>query len=157
VTAALDAAVFKECLLGWVETLHAREPDMIAIDGKTSRRSHARRKGRLPLHTVSAWATRQRLVLGREAVVEKSNEIPAIPLLLQRLELTGALVTIDAMGTRSPKPSSTAAETTCCRSSASRGASATAIRGRMHRVGGPRGCREGGSPGRFRLDYLVCL
>jgi predicted transposase YbfD/YdcC len=100
VIAALDATVFKECFLAWVETLRAREPDMIAIDGKTSRRSHARSKGRLPLHTVSAWATRQRLVLGQEAVVEKSNEIMAIPLLLQRLELAGALVTIDAMGTQ---------------------------------------------------------
>jgi predicted transposase YbfD/YdcC len=100
VIAALDAAVFKECFLAWVETLRARAPDMIAIDGKTSRRSHARSKGRLPLYTVSAWATRQRLVLGQEAVVEKSNEITAIPLLLQRLELTGSLVTIDAMGTQ---------------------------------------------------------
>jgi predicted transposase YbfD/YdcC len=100
VIAALDPALFKECFLAWVTTLRAAEPDMIAIDGKTSRRSHARSKGRLPLHTVSAWATRQRLVLGQEAVAEKSNEITAIPLLLQRLELTGALVTIDAMGTR---------------------------------------------------------
>lgn len=100
VIAALDPALFKQCFLAWVETLRARDPDLIAIDGKTSRRSHARSKGRLPLHTVSAWATRQRLVLGQEAVAEKSNEITAIPLLLQRLELTGALVTIDAMGTQ---------------------------------------------------------
>jgi hypothetical protein len=57
VIAALDATVFKQCFLAWVETLRAGEPDMIAVDGKTSRRSHARRKGRLPLHTVSAWAT----------------------------------------------------------------------------------------------------
>jgi predicted transposase YbfD/YdcC len=68
--------------------------------GKTSRRSHARGKGREPLHLVSAWAARQRLVLGQEAIDEKSNEIVAIPLLLERLELTGALVTIDAMGTQ---------------------------------------------------------
>ena len=75
-------------------------PDIIAIDGKTSRRSHARGKGREPLHLVSAWAARQRLVLGQEAVDAKSNEIVAIPLLLERLELKGALVTIDAMGTQ---------------------------------------------------------
>lgn len=100
VIAAIDPEMFKTCFLAWVEDLRADTPDMIAIDGKTSRRSHARSKGRLPLHTVSAWATRQRLVLGQEAVAEKSNEITAIPLLLQRLELTGALVTIDAMGTQ---------------------------------------------------------
>lgn len=100
VIAALDPDLFKHCFLTWVETLRAREPEMIAIDGKTSRRCHARRQGRLPLHTVSAWATQQRLVLGQQAVAEKSNEITAIPLLLQRLELTGALVTIDAMGTQ---------------------------------------------------------
>src|SRR3546814_15502732 len=60
----------------------------------------ARSKGRAPLHMVSAWASRQRLVLGQEAVDAKSNEITAIPLLLERLELTGALVTIDAIGTQ---------------------------------------------------------
>jgi predicted transposase YbfD/YdcC len=101
VIAALDPALFKACFLAWVEQLRAREPEVIAVDGKTSRRSHARTKGRGPLHTVSAWATRQRLVLGQEAVAAKSNEITAIPLLLQRLELNGALVTIDAIGTRS--------------------------------------------------------
>jgi predicted transposase YbfD/YdcC len=96
----LDAELFKTCFSNWVETLREHAPDIIAIDGKTSRRTHARRKGREPLHLVSAWATRQRLVLGQEAVAEKSNEIVAIPLLLERLELTGALVTIDAMGTQ---------------------------------------------------------
>ena len=79
----------------------------MAVDGKTSRRSHARFssharfKGRDPLHLVSAWASRQRLVLGQEAVAGKSNEITAIPLLLERLELAGALVTIDAIGCQS--------------------------------------------------------
>jgi predicted transposase YbfD/YdcC len=100
VIAAIDPELFKTCFLAWVEELRADTPDAIAIDGKTSRRSHGRTKGRSPLHTVSAWATRQRLVLGQEAVSEKSNEIIAIPLLLQRLQLTGALVTIDAMGTQ---------------------------------------------------------
>jgi predicted transposase YbfD/YdcC len=98
VIAALDPELFKACFTGWVEGLRAAEPDLIAIDGKTSRRSHARSKGRDPLHLVSAWATRQRLVLGQEAVSGKSNEITAIPLLLERLALEGALVTIDAIG-----------------------------------------------------------
>ncbi len=96
----LDAGLFKTCFANWVEALRDRAPDIIAIDGKTSRRSHARGKGREPLHLVSAWAARQRLVLGQEAVEKKSNEIVAIPLLLERLELAGALVTIDAMGTQ---------------------------------------------------------
>ena len=97
---ALDAELFKTCFVNWVAALRDNAPDIIAIDGKTSRRSHARAKGREPLHLVSAWASRQRLVLAQEAVHEKSNEIIAIPLLLERLELTGALVTIDAMGTQ---------------------------------------------------------
>ncbi|MBY5407111.1 ISAs1 family transposase [Rhizobium leguminosarum] len=97
---ALDADLFKACFTAWVEALRDNDPEVIAIDGKTSRRSHARGKGREPLHIVSAWASRQRLVLGEEATDAKSNEITAIPLLLERLELTGAIVTIDAMGTQ---------------------------------------------------------
>src|SRR5712691_371349 len=97
----LDAELFKTCFPNWAETLRDRAPDIIAIDGKTSRRTHARRKGREPLHLISAWATRQRIVLGQEAVDDKSNEITAIPLLLERLELAGALVTIDAIPTTS--------------------------------------------------------
>ncbi len=97
---ALDPELFKTCFTAWVEGLREKEPDTIAIDGKTSRRCHARSKGREPLHLVSAWACRQRLVLGQEAVGDKSNEITAIPLLLERLTLTGALVTIDAIGTQ---------------------------------------------------------
>jgi len=98
VIAALDPEPFKACFAAWVEGLRETEPDLVAIDGKTSRRSHARSKGRGPLHLVSAWATRQRLVLGQEAVGGKPNEIAAIPLLLERLALEGALVTIDAIG-----------------------------------------------------------
>lgn len=98
---ALDEDLFKLCFADWVATLRDDDPDIIAIDGKTSRRSHARSRGREPLHMVSAWATRQRLVLGQEATADKSNEITAIPRLLERLELRGALVTIDAMGTQS--------------------------------------------------------
>lgn len=102
---AVDPALFKACFASWVEGMRQSEPDdlapdVIAIDGKTSRRTHARKKGREPLHLVSAWASRQRLVLGQEAVAGKSNEIVAIPRLLERLALTGALVTIDAIGTQ---------------------------------------------------------
>ena len=93
---ALDPALFAECFGAWVEGLREAEPDIVAVDGKSSRR--ARRGAAHPLHVVSAWASRQRLVLGQEAVAEKSNEIVAIPLLLARLQLTGALVTLDAMG-----------------------------------------------------------
>ena len=95
---ALDPELFKRCFVAWVDGLRETEPDVVAIDGKTSRRCHARSKGRDPLHLVSAWASRQRLVLGQEAVAGKSNEITAIPRLLERLELAGALVTIDAIG-----------------------------------------------------------
>lgn len=95
---ALDAELFSMCFTAWVDELREAEPDIVAIDGKTSRRTHARSKGRPPLHLVSAWASRQRLVLGQQACEAKSNEITAIPLLLERLALTGALVTIDAMG-----------------------------------------------------------
>lgn len=97
---ALDGKLFQKCFTSWVETLRDADPEIIAVDGKTSRRTHARSKGCDPLHLVSAWASRQRLVLGQEAVAGKSNEIVAIPLLLGRLELKGALVTIDAIGTQ---------------------------------------------------------
>src|SRR3954451_15204389 len=101
VLAALDPELFEACFTAWVEGLREAEPDLIAIDGKTSRRTHPGRRGREPLHLVSAWASRQRLVLGQEAAGGKSNEITAIPLLLERLALEGALVTIDAIGTQS--------------------------------------------------------
>ena len=81
---ALPAGLFAETFTAWVAGLRESEPDIVAIDGKTSRRARAR--GRHPLHLVSAWASRQRLVLGQEAVEEKSNEINAIPLLLERLD-----------------------------------------------------------------------
>jgi len=95
---AIDGELFSRCFGKWVESLREAEPDIIAIDGKTSRRTHDRRKARGPLHLVSAWASRQRMVLGQQACEAKSNEITAIPLLLDRLALAGALVTIDAMG-----------------------------------------------------------
>ncbi len=101
---ALDSALFATCFTEWVASLCADRPDhqpgpeIVAIDGKTSRRSHDRAHGRNPLHLVSAWASGQRLVLGQQACAAKSNEITAIPLLLERLAIRGALVTIDAMG-----------------------------------------------------------
>jgi len=72
--------------------------DLVAIDGKTSRHSHDRAAGKPPLHLVSAFATNSKLVLGQEAVEAKSNEIVAIPALLEQLDLEGALVSIDAIG-----------------------------------------------------------
>lgn len=93
---ALPATLFSDCFAAWVAGLREAEPDIVAIDGKTSRRAKASAGD--PLHLVSAWASRQRLVLGQEAVSGKENEIKAIPRLLERLELAGALVTIDAMG-----------------------------------------------------------
>src|SRR5450755_3948692 len=100
VFAAIDPDLFQVCFQDWVKDLRDGAPELIAIDGKTSRRSHDRAKGRKALHTVSAWATGQRIVLGQRACEEKSNEITAIPLLLKSLDLNGALVTIDAMGTQ---------------------------------------------------------
>lgn len=94
----LPADLFSDCFVSWVTGWRDADPDIVAIDGKTSRRAHNRSKGCNPLHLVSAWASRQRLVLGQQACAEKSNEITAIPALLARLELTGALVTLDAMG-----------------------------------------------------------
>jgi predicted transposase YbfD/YdcC len=103
---AIDGALLAECFTSWVEDLRdapapSAAPEIVAIDGKTSRRTHDHSRQRSPLHLVSAWASSQRLVLGQQACEAKSNEITAIPLLLERLALTGALVTIDAMGTQS--------------------------------------------------------
>ena len=83
---ALNPKLFSECFVAWVNGLRDGDPDIVAVDGKASRRTFAKSKGRKPLYMVSAWASRQRLVLGQEATDVKSNEITAIPLLLQRLE-----------------------------------------------------------------------
>ena len=95
-----DAELFKTLFAGWVETRRNGVPDVIAIDGKTSRRNHARAMGREPRHPVSTSGARQRPVLGQEAVDQKSNEIVAIPLSPKRLKLAGARGTIDAMRTQ---------------------------------------------------------
>ncbi len=79
---ALDAELFEACFAAFVGALRDGDPDVAVIDGKTSCRTHDRGNGREPLHSVSAWASRQRLILGQEAVDAKSNEIKAIPLLL---------------------------------------------------------------------------
>jgi len=97
---ALPADVFAECFTRRAEGLRSETlPEIVAVDGKTSRRAHTK-EGK-PLHLVSAWASRARLVLGQDACDEKSNEITAIPRLLERLELAGAIVTLDAMGCQS--------------------------------------------------------
>jgi predicted transposase YbfD/YdcC len=97
----IDPALFSACFTAWVREVWPDRAELIAIDGKTSRRSHNRRAGKAPLHLVSAFATTGRLVLGQEAVEEASNETSAIPILLERLAeggaLKGAIVTIDAI------------------------------------------------------------
>ncbi|RAI36912.1 ISAs1 family transposase [Rhodoplanes roseus] len=98
----VDPLLFGRCFQGWVEALWPGRHDLIAIDGKTARRTHDRGKGLKALHTLSAYATTARLVLAQTSVPEKANEITAIPELLDQLadakQLAGALVTIDAMG-----------------------------------------------------------
>src|SRR5437660_384567 len=94
----IDPALFSACFEAWVAERWPQVSSLVALDGKTSRRSHDQATGRRALHLVSAFATNRHLVLGQEAVEEKSNEIVAIPALLARLALEGALVTIDAMG-----------------------------------------------------------
>jgi predicted transposase YbfD/YdcC len=96
--AALDSGVFQRCFVAWVRALTGAPEGVIAIDGKTSRRSYQEKGGKEAIHMVSAFAARQRLVLGQVKVADKSNEIVAIPKLLEMLAIEGAIVTIDAMG-----------------------------------------------------------
>jgi predicted transposase YbfD/YdcC len=98
VFARLDPVKFEACFFEWVQSLTESIEGVIAIDGKTLRRSHDKTNGKKALHMVSAWAAENRLVLAQVAVEKKSNEITAIPLLLQQLSLSGCIVTIDAMG-----------------------------------------------------------
>jgi len=96
---ALKPAEFETCLLNWIVALHeVTDGQVVAIDGKTLRRSFDTASGKAAIHMVSAWATANHISLGQIVVDEKSNEITAIPKLLEMLELSGALVTIDAMG-----------------------------------------------------------
>ena len=96
--ATLDAEKFQRCFVAWVAGLTGVSADVIAVDGKTMRRSYQKRGAKAPIHMVSAFAARQRLVLGQVKVAEKSNEIVAIPALLDMMAIEGAIVTIDAMG-----------------------------------------------------------
>ena len=104
ILATLDAEQFQRCFVAWVAAQTGIPTEVIAIDGKTLRRSGSKtsktKKKALanPVHIVSAFAARQRLVLGQVKVAEKSNEIIAIPKLLAMLAIEGAIVTIDAMG-----------------------------------------------------------
>ena len=93
----LDPEQFEACFLSWIKSLRLIT-GQVAIDGKTLRRSHDQTNGKKALHMVSAWASECGLVLGQVATEEKSNEITAIPELLKMLDLSGCLVTIDAMG-----------------------------------------------------------
>jgi predicted transposase YbfD/YdcC len=98
ILAVLDAEQFQRCFVAWAAALTGVAAGVIAIDGKTVRRSGRRSGGKAAIHMVSAFAARQRLVLGQVQVAEKSNEIIAIPKLLEMLAIEGAIITIDAMG-----------------------------------------------------------
>jgi predicted transposase YbfD/YdcC len=100
VFAHIDPKQLEASFLQWVQGISTQIKGVIAIDGKTSRRSHDQAAGKKALHLVSAWAVENRLVLAQIATEEKSNEITAIPLLLRQLALTGCIITIDAMGTQ---------------------------------------------------------
>lgn len=99
---ALQPHAFQKCFQDWIT--HAIRTDvvgparLVAIDGKTNRRSHDAAHGLGPLHLVSAWASEEGIALGQVATAAKSNEITAIPQLLEQIELTDTLITIDAMG-----------------------------------------------------------
>jgi predicted transposase YbfD/YdcC len=98
VFARLDPAELVNCICQWLQEIGREIGEHIAIDGKTLRGSFDKAAGKNPLHLVSAWASEARLTLGQIAVDSKSNEITAIPLLLELLDLKGATITIDAMG-----------------------------------------------------------
>ena len=93
----LDPATFEACFGRYLRALSERVEGVVAIDGKTARRSFDRQNGRAPLHLISAWACEARLVLGQLRVDDRSNEIPALPELLAMLALEGCIVTADAM------------------------------------------------------------
>jgi predicted transposase YbfD/YdcC len=99
VLATLVPGEFERCLLSWITALHEiTSGQVVAIDGKTLRRSYDQASGKSAIHMVSAWATANHISLGQVVVDAKSNEITAIPKLLELLEISGSIVTIDAMG-----------------------------------------------------------
>jgi predicted transposase YbfD/YdcC len=107
VLALVQPAAFQACFATWLQSLRAKaaeatgvERPIFAVDGKTARRSHDRSKGLGALHSVSVWASDFGLSLGQTACADKSNEITAIPELLRLVDIKGAIVTIDAMGTQ---------------------------------------------------------
>jgi predicted transposase YbfD/YdcC len=104
---ALRPGAFQACFVNWLKSLRASaaaatgvEQPVLAVDGKTARRSHDRKNGLGALHSVSVWASEFGLSLGQVACAEKSNEITAIPELLRLVDIQGAIITIDAMGTQ---------------------------------------------------------
>jgi len=104
---ALKPAAFQACFANWLQSLRAEataatgvDQPILAVDGKTARRSHDRTNGLGALHSVSVWASEFGLSLGQVACAEKSNEITAIPELLRLVDIKGAIITIDAMGTQ---------------------------------------------------------
>jgi predicted transposase YbfD/YdcC len=100
--AMLDPAALQSCFVSWIESIaELSAGEVVAIDGKSARRSYDTGKRQGMIHMVSAWASQNRLVLGQVKVDSKSNEITAIPKLLEVLDLSGCIVTIDAMGTQS--------------------------------------------------------
>lgn len=107
VLSLINPAAFQACFVAWLQALRAKaavalgvEQPVLAIDGKTLRRSHDRKKGLSALHSVSVWASEFGLSLGQVACAEKSNEITAIPELLRLVDIKGTIITIDAMGTQ---------------------------------------------------------
>jgi predicted transposase YbfD/YdcC len=99
VFAALDPEQFRECFIRWTQTASEKsQGEIVPIDGKKLRRSHDKTLGKNAIHMVSAWAAENNLVLGQIKVDDKSNEITAIPQLLDLLEISGCIITIDAMG-----------------------------------------------------------
>ena len=97
----IDPKVFERCFRRWVESIvETVGAQVIPIDGKTLKGSYDRAQGKTALHLVSAWSSEYRLVLRQVKVADKSNEITAIPALLELLDIAGCIVTIDAMGTQ---------------------------------------------------------
>jgi len=97
----LDPETLERCFLGWVEQIVASTgAQVIPIDGKTLKGSYDRTSGRKALHVVSAWASEHRLLLGQVKVESKTNEITAIPSLLELLDIRGSIITLDAIGTQ---------------------------------------------------------